>query len=337
MQNNLLTIGELTKANASFDNFVKEFSQRLRNENFSSVAAGIFPTLGILGTFISIALSMPDFSSKTSAVLEQEISLLLGGVGTAFYVSIYGIFLSIWWIFYEKAGVSRFEHTVAKMKEATRHQFWDKEEIEQTYFQKSMENYEKLNTVFNHIGSSELIESLNTTLHQRLELFDSIIRHEKEASQKATDHLQSVIEESEKAVIARDKMLRSSESITEQLQHFSKQISESVEMLSTVNEKLESKERILRELTLTLNDNVETLNRALHNISSENVQELYKAIVKNIETMKHDTDRIGWTFNQHLNDFDEKYVERLKISLEMIDGETAKIVRQLSQLQNFNR
>lgn len=110
VDNNLLTIDNSTKANGSFDDFLKDYTSNLRNTNFSSIASGIFPTLGILGTFISIALSMPDFSSGTTDALEKEISLLLGGVGTAFYVSIYGIFLSIWWTFFEKIGVLRLRN-----------------------------------------------------------------------------------------------------------------------------------------------------------------------------------------------------------------------------------
>ena len=84
MNKNLLTLGDTTKANGSFDDFLEDYTSNLRNTNFSSIASGIFPTLGILGTFISIAFSMPDFSSGTSSVLEVEISKLLGGVGTAF-------------------------------------------------------------------------------------------------------------------------------------------------------------------------------------------------------------------------------------------------------------
>ncbi|MEZ4694545.1 MAG: MotA/TolQ/ExbB proton channel family protein [Aliarcobacter sp.] len=99
---NLLTIGDITKANGSVDDFLQDYTSNIRNTNFSSIASGIFPTLGILGTFISIAFSMPDFNAGTSSALEGEISKLLGGVGTAFYVSIYGIFLSIWWTFFEK-------------------------------------------------------------------------------------------------------------------------------------------------------------------------------------------------------------------------------------------
>ena len=148
-----VTINHTTKANASIEDFLSEFTRDLRNTNFSSVAASIFPTLGILGTFISIAISMPDFSSQSSAILEQEISLLLGGVGTAFYVSIYGIFLSIWWIFFEKIGMTRFEHDISLIKENTKDLFWNKIEIDEVHFQKSIENYEKLNSVFSKINS----------------------------------------------------------------------------------------------------------------------------------------------------------------------------------------
>ena len=80
----------------------KDYTSNLRNTNFSSIASGIFPTLGILGTFISIAFSMPDFNFWNYKCFRKEISKLLGGVGTAFYVSIYGIFLSIWWTFLKK-------------------------------------------------------------------------------------------------------------------------------------------------------------------------------------------------------------------------------------------
>ena len=56
IDNNLLTIDDTTKANGSVDDFLKDYTSNIRNTNFSSIASGIFPTLGILGTFISIAL-----------------------------------------------------------------------------------------------------------------------------------------------------------------------------------------------------------------------------------------------------------------------------------------
>ena len=58
----LLVIGKDTKSNAGFDEFVAYYTRNLRNENFASVGAGIFPMLGILGTFISIAVSTSLFT-----------------------------------------------------------------------------------------------------------------------------------------------------------------------------------------------------------------------------------------------------------------------------------
>lgn len=123
---NLMQIGLHTKSNASFDDFIDDFSKRIRNDNYASVGAGIFPTMGILGTFISIAMTMPDFSSQTSEALEREISLLLTGVGTAFYVSIYGILLSLWWIFFEKRGLSKFDKAIESIREESKALFWTK-------------------------------------------------------------------------------------------------------------------------------------------------------------------------------------------------------------------
>lgn len=334
INNNLLTIGDTTKANASFESFLRRFSSSLRNENFSSVAAGIFPTLGILGTFISIAVTMPDFSSRTSAVLEKEISLLLGGVGTAFYVSIYGIFLSLWWIFYEKGGMSLFEKDARGVKARVRHLFWNKEEIEQTYFRKSMENYEKLNTVFDSLSSNELIENMNKTLSQRLELFDNIISLEKDVAEKASEHLQDMTQEAEKSLQIREKLLDSYENILKAINSFTEETRINKEHMLAVNTKFSQSENSISQLTQQLSKNIGQLNGLLSNIGPENVKKLFQGVVKNLETMKGDTDRIGWSLNTHLNDFDEKIVEKLKKSLEMIDRETSQIIRQLMELKN---
>jgi hypothetical protein len=324
---NSLTIENTTKANASIDDFLKEFTLPLRNTNFSSVAAGIFPTLGILGTFISIAVSMPDFSSQTASVLEKEISLLLGGVGTAFYVSIYGIFLSIWWIFYEKIGMSRFEHDIIIIKENTKSFFWNKIDIEKIHFQKSIENYEKLNTIFNNIGSSQLVENMNNSLTQRLQMFDSIIDAEQKAMQRSNEF--TMQRESQQL-----KINQSYEKITNDISSLVPMMNQTVQHMSAMINMMQSERSNLETASNELNKNIILLNEALQNVSSKNLQDLYSNILKNIETMKNDTDRIGWSFNQHLNDFDEKFTKKLHQSLQMIDSQTAKVISQVVDLKD---
>jgi len=324
IRKNLLVIGQTQKANASYDDFVKEYTTDLRNENFSSVAAGIFPTLGILGTFISIAISMPDFSSQTSAVLEREISLLLGGVGTAFYVSIYGIFLSIWWILFDKTGLSKFEKTVNIIKENTKKQFWNKEEIEQTYFQKSMENFEKLNQVFHNFAQDELIESMNKTLVQRVEMFEQIITHEQKAVQSATVQMNESIKTMNLAQNANEQMASDFKQMLLQFKEASSKLEQSATSLGKISNSLEVKDESLMQIA-----------DSLSSIKADNIEKIHQSIVKNFEVMKKDTDQIGWAFNSYLNEFDEKFGNKLKDTIVTIDDEVTKIVSSLEQVKKL--
>jgi hypothetical protein len=125
-----LKLNGKTKSYASLDEYLKNSSKNLRNDNFANIASSIFPTLGILGTFTAIAISMPNFTVDSKQALENEITLLLSGVGTAFYASIFGIFLSIWWIFFEKRGLTKIENEIIFIKDTFKDKIWTKEEIE---------------------------------------------------------------------------------------------------------------------------------------------------------------------------------------------------------------
>lgn len=303
---NPLTIEGTIKANGSVDDFLKEFTRSLRNDNFSSVAAGVFPTLGILGTFISIAISMPDFSSQTSDMLEKEISLLLGGVGTAFYVSIYGIYLSIWWIFYEKIGMSKFEKDVTTIKDTIKSHFWNKIEIEQIYYKKSLENFDKLEKVFNTLSSSDLVEDLNQTLHKKLSNFDNLIENETDILKTMAKQLELNKNSYEEFAKVNQKMMKITFDITKEIQGIMS---------------------IVKSLDGSLN-NIKEVNPAL-------IIEANERIENNLKTMKEDSEKIGWALNQHLNEFDTNVTKKLKNSLELIDEQSVEIVKTLSELKDI--
>ncbi len=331
---NLLFIAGIEKANASLEDFLSQESKKMRNENFSSIAAGIFPTLGILGTFISIAISMPDFSSQTSQVLEEEISKLLGGVGTAFYVSIYGIFLSIWWIFFEKSGMSRFQKDANLIKEATNEYFWQKEEIEQTYFKKSMENFEKLNSVFDTFASGAFVENLNQALAQRMNIFEQIIEQE----QKATTRVTQILEDSANRVdmiASQQKDLASIfDKTIEKFEIFSSTINNQHTNLDKAHNALSSEFSRAVMIAEVLSENSVKLNEALSHINVQNVQNLYSGVIENIDSMKKEINVIGNSFDEKIDGFDDKFLKKLQDALKMIDSETATIVSQISQLKS---
>ncbi len=322
--NNLLIIGSKEKANAPYDDFASEYTQNLRNENFASIAAGIFPTLGILGTFISIAISMPDFSSQTSAVLEKEISLLLGGVGTAFYVSIYGIFLSIWWTLFDKTGLSKFEKTINSIKLNTKQLFWNKEEIEQTYFKKSMENFEKLNQVFQNFAQDELIENMNKTLTQRVDMFEKIITHEERAVKSVSAQMSESLRVVELAKNANELIALEFKEFIFQFGDISNELKQSATSLGEISTALSVKD-----------ENLVNIASSLSSISTQNVEKIHEAIIKNFEVMKKDTDQIGWSFNSYLNQFDEKFGKKMSDTLKNIDEEVVKIVSSLEEVKKL--
>ena len=334
---NLLSIAGTEKANASLDEFLNQEAKSMRNENYSSIAAGIFPTLGILGTFISIAISMPDFSAQGSQVLEEEISKLLGGVGTAFYVSIYGIFLSIWWIFFEKNGMSRFQKDANTIKEATYDYFWQKEEIEQTYFRKSMENFEKLNSVFDTFASGAFVENLNQALAQRMNIFEQIIEQEQKAAHKvvyilenSADTLESISKRQKELIVIFNKTI-------DKFKNFTKNIEEQQETMDKARGNLSSEFTHAVKIAEVLSQNSYKLDKALSNLNVQNVQNLYSGVLGNIESMKNEIDKIGISFDDKIDKFDDKLLAKLEDALKMIDSETATIVSQISKLKSDNK
>ncbi|MCG3654436.1 MotA/TolQ/ExbB proton channel family protein [Aliarcobacter butzleri] len=305
INNNLLTIGETTKANGSVDDFLQDYTSNIRNTNLSTIASGIFPTLGILGTFISIALSMPDFTAGTTQALESEITVLLGGVGTAFYVSIYGIFLSIWWIFFEKFGMSRFDHDSFVIKESTKSFFWTRIDIESIHIKSNLDNFTKMSNVFNQLTSSDILGTINNSIERRFKALDELLNKELILSSKLDENIQ---------------MLNSmSKDISSTLNSFEKQ-----KNLYTLSAEL-------------LNANIIKLNSHMDNLSSENLKSIYTNIVKSIETMKNDMEKIEWKFKKEIDEYDEKITHKLQNSLELIDVETSKIVKDLSEFKELSK
>ncbi len=129
LASNTLTIEGETKSILDIGKFLNNYYSDVRNDNFVSVASSVFPMLGILGTFIAIALSMPDFSVTDTEALDHEISLLLSGVGSAFFASIYGILLSLIWTYFEKSGMSKVDHYFSTIRSNFEDNLWSQEEL----------------------------------------------------------------------------------------------------------------------------------------------------------------------------------------------------------------
>lgn len=282
---NLMPIGDRVKSNASFANFIDEYVKRIRNDNYASVAASVFPTMGILGTFISIALTLPDFTSQNAGALENEISLLLSGVGTAFYVSIYGILLSLWWIFFEKRGLSRFERDVALIQESTASLFWTKEEIEHAYLQENLQHFERIGRMFEHLSSNDFFERLNKNIESKFELFDEMLTLEAAAVKRGAEHIKDGMEVLARSQEKQRDLVQIHEEMLVKMNHFNenttslhvKMLESNEEMIATNQEVLRAMKEmsVARNQTLP-NEEVESLKESLKMIDAETEEIIQK-------------------------------------------------------------
>lgn len=171
---NQLTINGTTKSFGNIDTFFDEHTRNVRNDNFASVAASMFPTLGILGTFIAIAISMPDFSVESQEALESEITILLSGIGTAFYASIFGIFLSLWWTFFEKRGLTKIQKEIDEIKNYYKSKIWNDEEIRLVSVLQSRNQNEVLFQKLESIITPEFVFTLDNVAKNKIELIEKL-------------------------------------------------------------------------------------------------------------------------------------------------------------------
>ena len=87
------------------DFFTPEAILGKRWDTIPDALPGVFTAVGLLGTFVGIAIGLADIPQGASGGapsaedLRQSIDTLIGGMTTAFSTSIVGITASIWWIF----------------------------------------------------------------------------------------------------------------------------------------------------------------------------------------------------------------------------------------------
>ena len=168
-----LTLNNESKSILNIDNYLNKFYIDIRNDNFVSVASSIFPMLGILGTFVAMAISMPNFSASSTNALDSEISVLLSGVGSAFFASIYGIFLSLLWTYFEKRGLSKIDEHFQDIETLFASHVWTEDEL--TIHKYSKGDLED-NRFLSALQETFNLDFIKETNQQQLQAFEAIMQ-----------------------------------------------------------------------------------------------------------------------------------------------------------------
>ncbi|ADV46292.1 MotA/TolQ/ExbB proton channel family protein [Nitratifractor salsuginis] len=245
LRRNALTIMGKTKSTLTVRDFLDEYFKAVRDDNYARVAATIFPMLGILGTFLAIAISMPDFTVNSSEKLDQQISILLAGVGTAFYASIYGIFLSLWWIFFERRGLAKIERQIQALEELYNDKIWKKSElVKHEHMQSELKDQKIIQTLqetfnldFIKEMSSQYLRSYQSIVEETTRSFSLLAEKMQESSRELRQTLER-LESRRESVQAEELMeknlqqfVRTAQRLEEGLEHFDNSVERSLEKI----------------------------------------------------------------------------------------------------------
>lgn len=95
----------------NFDQLTENLSVR-----FCQILPGLMTAMGILGTFLGLAIGLTNFDFSSSQSLEESIQIFISGINIAFYTSIYGIVISIYMNSFYNSVEERFEEKLMKLE-----------------------------------------------------------------------------------------------------------------------------------------------------------------------------------------------------------------------------
>jgi len=196
-----LTLNNHSKSILDIDKFLNKYYTNVRNDNFASVASSIFPMMGILGTFTAIAISMPDFSVSDSKALDHEISILLSGVGSAFFASIFGILLSLIWTYFEKRGLSKIDKLFIDIKSDFQPLLWSDDELKIYKYEQYKPKDEKFITALKETFNLDFIKELNK---EHLSNFKSVMNDTNQSFSTLSSQIQNVSTELKESLDSMD-------------------------------------------------------------------------------------------------------------------------------------
>ena len=282
-----LILNDKSKSILDIDTFLNKYYIDIRNDNFVSVASSVFPMLGILGTFVAMAISMPNFSANSTDALDSEISVLLSGVGSAFFASIYGIFLSLLWTYFEKRGLSKIDDYFQNIESLFTSHVWTQDEL--TIHQHSKGDLEdnRFLSALQETFNMSFIKDINT---QQLDAFKEVMNESNQNFKYLADTIQHSSQNIQDALSAIDQSttaVQARQQIEKQLMEFTSATNALEKSTKVFSAQMDSSlERTFEKIDYEIGDIVIKLADFAVHVSAES-SEVQKSIRKYHQAVAH--------------------------------------------------
>ncbi len=297
--------------------------------------------LGILGTFISIAISMPSFSSSTANGLEKEIAILLNGVATAFYVSIYGIFLALWWMFFEKIGISKFEKFYSEQKELSREFFWQDNELNANFMKASVDYFKDSHDAFKMVLDDKFIKELSEQVNEKFDKLKELCEIEKNIINQSKAELSANLKMLNEASLKQDEFVKIHSDMLKAVSAFSNAFKDMEIKILTEHAKLgEIFSRNLnatKESQLKFEQTIKGFDKVLREFSyslmkeqNDTLKEFRASLVESATIFKAAYEQEGRSLEREKER--ESLIAELKKNIDEIDKEANSVIEKIENL-----
>lgn len=182
-----LKIGGQNKSMIDMDQMLKSFIERSRNRHFSDAAPAMLAAIGILGTLVLLSVSVHPGETTSENLTALPLS-------TLFFPAIYGILFALWWLLFEKIGLSRIDAELYRIKDRYAERIWSEGELKRTSILTHGNGIDKLigyfDTVFDK-GFAERVEQVN---HEKLSALKEAITLHDEINKLIQDKYNELLE-----------------------------------------------------------------------------------------------------------------------------------------------
>lgn len=144
------TFFDFNKGKKTYDQSIQFFGEsHLFHNSYNIKWLQSVPTvlvgIGILGTFVGLTVGISDFNTKNTIEIQNSITKLLSGMGTAFVSSIWGMSLSLIYSYLEKAVIHKVQSKIIIFCKALDKKYMlskkDEKELEFTQQKKAIAEY----------------------------------------------------------------------------------------------------------------------------------------------------------------------------------------------------
>ena len=301
-RNLIIEIGNTKKTNVPSSDFFSDFNVlnvgRV-NLRMLDAASGVLVGLGLLGTFLGLSLGIEGIDISNTQNIQKSIQVLLDGMGTAFYTSLFGMGFSLIFTIFDKMNRNSLFRQLRKITD----------KLDNEYYIDDI--------TLMSLKQQEMVDGLYTNIHHLLETHTKqIIEKNEQNAMTLLNKLEYTNEENQSVSIANAirEILTENTQQTKALKSFSTDLA--IELNNGFDESLS---RQMQQKILPLMENVDATTKVIVEhidlMANQVASPATDMMQKVVEELKYSMTSIINEFKSNISDSATNELENLALQL----------------------